>query len=392
MSKYDKVKSIIYGKMIDKTIDKDYSEISEELFGKQLASDECRKRCYGAKMVIDAIEQDRRDSVQLNADTLTAMEEKEIAIREERVRLSDVRRKYQKLIRESARSKANLEVISKSILELNEYKPFVYKQQPDCDGFDNEGVLVISDTHIGLKVDNYFNQYSVDIAKERLEVLVSQTIEKCKLHQVGKLHVLLLGDLISGAIHKDLVAESDVSLVDSVTIGSEMIANAIHVLSTQIKAIEVYFAIGNHSRIHPNKMENLPKDNFEYLMFDFIRLRLKDVLNIKFNNNTYHDEIIDFEVFGKKIVAMHGDKDKPMTVAKSMTQFLDVKPIKIYLGHYHHYESIDCNGTIVTVNGSLISTDTYALGLRLNSQPYQVLTIFNKANQDEECEYRLKVK
>lgn len=377
---------------VEKNSDKDWQDIVEE-FDLQIHRDVLRKAVsapIGAYPVYKFMESKRRKTVDTN--DLTMLEEKEIAIKEERVRLNDVRRKLNKVIREKARSQANLEAIKEVILELNDVKPMVYTPLPERLGLDNEAVLVISDTHIGLKIDNCFNKYSVEIAKQRLEKLVSKTVEKCNLHRVGKLHVLIVGDLISGAIHKDLVADADISLVDSVIKGSEIIADTIHMLSTQIQNVEVYFAVGNHSRINPNKAENLSKDNFEYLMFDFIKLRLKDVNNVSFNVNTYHDEIIDFEVFGRKILAVHGDKDKPKNIAKNMTQFLDVKPMKIYLGHYHHYESVDCNGTVVTVNGSLVSTDNYAFGLRLNSEPYQVLTIFNSVDQDEECEYRLKVK
>lgn len=377
---------------VEKNSDKDWQDIVEE-FDLQIHRDVLRKAVsapIGAYPVYKFMESKRRKTVDTN--DLTMLEEKEIAIKEERVRLNDVRRKLNKVIREKARSQANLETIKEVILELNDVKPMVYTPLPERLGLDNEAVLVISDTHIGLKIDNCFNKYSVEIAKQRLEKLVSKTVEKCNLHKVGKLHVLIVGDLISGAIHKDLVADADISLVDSVIKGSEIIADTIHMLSTQIQHVEVYFAVGNHSRINPNKAENLSKDNFEYLMFDFIKLRLKDVNNVSFNVNTYHDEIIDFEVFGRKILAVHGDKDKPKNIAKNMTQFLDVKPMKIYLGHYHHYESVDCNGTVVTVNGSLVSTDNYAFGLRLNSEPYQVLTIFNSVDQDEECEYRLKVK
>ena len=377
---------------VEKNSDKDWQDIVEE-FDLQIHRDVLRKAVsapIGAYPVYKFMESKRRKTVDTN--DLTMLEEKEIAIKEERVRLNDVRRKLNKVIREKARRQANLETIKEVILELNDVKPMVYTPLPERLGLDNEAVLVISDTHIGLKIDNCFNKYSVEIAKQRLEKLVSKTVEKCHVHKVGKLHVLIVGDLISGAIHKDLVADADISLVDSVIKGSEIIADTIHMLSTQIQNVEVYFAVGNHSRINPNKAENLSKDNFEYLMFDFIKLRLKDVNNVSFNVNTYHDEIIDFEVFGRKILAVHGDKDKPKNIAKNMTQFLDIKPMKIYLGHYHHYESIDCNGTVVTVNGSLVSTDNYAFGLRLNSEPYQVLTIFNSVDQDEECEYRLKVK
>ena len=78
MNNYNRIKSIIYGKMVDKTMDKDYSEISEELFGKHLASDECRKRCYGAKAVIDAVECDKVNNIIDSNEILQEIEEKRL--------------------------------------------------------------------------------------------------------------------------------------------------------------------------------------------------------------------------------------------------------------------------------------------------------------------------
>ena len=56
MNKYDSIRDIIMGKLVNKTEDRDYAELSEEVFGKKLNSDECRKRMYGAKAIIDTLE------------------------------------------------------------------------------------------------------------------------------------------------------------------------------------------------------------------------------------------------------------------------------------------------------------------------------------------------
>ena len=54
---YDKIKRIVESKLVDR-IDKDYTELSEEAFGKAYSSDVARRMFYGAKKVIDAIEED----------------------------------------------------------------------------------------------------------------------------------------------------------------------------------------------------------------------------------------------------------------------------------------------------------------------------------------------
>ena len=56
-NRYDKIKRIVESKLVDR-IDKDYTELSEEAFGKAYSSDVARRMFYGAKKVIEAIEED----------------------------------------------------------------------------------------------------------------------------------------------------------------------------------------------------------------------------------------------------------------------------------------------------------------------------------------------
>ena len=54
------MRDIVIGKLVDRTIDDDYAELSERLFGDGncFNSSEVRKRMYGMKAIIEAIERD----------------------------------------------------------------------------------------------------------------------------------------------------------------------------------------------------------------------------------------------------------------------------------------------------------------------------------------------
>jgi hypothetical protein len=52
-SEFDYIKRIVTGKLIDKTIDADYTELAPLIFGQQLNSSECRKRMYGIKRLLE---------------------------------------------------------------------------------------------------------------------------------------------------------------------------------------------------------------------------------------------------------------------------------------------------------------------------------------------------
>ena len=61
-------KRLIYGKLIDKTIDYDYSTLSEYVFGRKLSEDVCRRMMYGAKEIL--LESDKESKNSLSDEKL----------------------------------------------------------------------------------------------------------------------------------------------------------------------------------------------------------------------------------------------------------------------------------------------------------------------------------
>ena len=59
------MRDIVIGKLVDRTIDDDYAELSERLFGEGncFNSSEVRKRMYGMKAIIDAIEREGEEAI-----------------------------------------------------------------------------------------------------------------------------------------------------------------------------------------------------------------------------------------------------------------------------------------------------------------------------------------
>lgn len=393
MNKYDKNdnESLLdyYKRITDlrKDLDLDYSEWAKIITGKEYSSENGRKMYYGIKAMFDNLEESEIESVG-DKYLLTKLEEKEVEIKKERRKLNDVRTKLNRLINASARRENNLEYISSSIEELKEIKPFEVDLTEELN--DNEAVLNFSDFHLGAMVDNYFNKYDQNIAIERINKLANEVIINCKRNNVTKLHVAINGDLINGFKHLSLIKNADLSVAESITIASELISNMIYLLCKEINRVELYFAIGNHAVMKRANEECLERDNFEFLIFDFIKLRTEGCKNLTIHKNKYSDDIIDIRIGKKLIVAMHGHKDKPKNCSQKLATFLDEKPDYILLGHYHHYEEYDQNNINVKVNGSIMSTDDYAFGLRLNSNPYQILVIHDK-NGEEICTYKIKL-
>ena len=85
---------------------------------------------------------------------------------------------------------------------------------------------------------------------------------------------------------------------------------------------------------------------------------------------------------------VHGDKDGFNKVAGDFAKLLRQPIDEVYMSHYHaHREQDDC-GTQVIINGSLVSTDDYAMTLRKHTDAVQLLRIYG----EDVCCYRLKLK
>ena len=301
-------------------------------------------------------------------------------IYKEKCKLQDQKREYNKLLRESARYEHIIDICKEQVAQLEPIKlNSTYSPHPN----NVEAVLIISDFHYGLQVDNVLNEYNVDIAKERLNTLLQKTIYYCTTHKVQRLHLGLAGDLICGAIHLQSRVAAEEDLISQVINASELLAHFINELKAYVPDVKVWGVVGNHSRVNADKKSNMPAENFERLMFKYIELRLP---NVTVATNGLEDWIT-FKVKEQLVFMTHGDKDSLNNVKLHAVNLLGKVPDRIYLGHIHHMNIKDDNGTEIIVNGSIVSTDEYAMGLRCTSKPYQVLQIFDA----DVCTYKINL-
>lgn len=305
-------------------------------------------------------------------DLLSEMQQQKIELQKERVRLSDERRQYNSLIRTEARWEALNELIKNSIIELPNLNLSTHSNYNTYDGGKAIASLLLSDWHIGTLIDTCHNQFNIDIAKERIEQLKHDTIRYCKLHNVSQLHVNIMGDMISGVIHITTRLMNQENIVKQTMICAEILANLINDLAIEIPFVNVNYTIGNHGRISPSVKESLDTENFEYIILEFLKLRLQGSNNVFFNTNKVDKEIVLYTVFNKTIACVHGHRERKIyDSVKELSYFLERKIDVVFCGHFHNF-SVKNN---VVVNGCLSGSDEYANNLRFNDAPSQTLVI-----------------
>lgn len=378
---YNKIKAIVYGKLIDKTEDRDYTELSEELFGEGncFNSSEVRKRMYGMKRLIEIIEAEAVENITGNDDLVREIEEKTLELQKERYKLADTKRLVNKQIKEAARRELINETVITSINNLNNTKPLHSLDTPTVlRKGDNEAIVMFSDWHYGLEVNNYWNTFNVNVLENRVKEIINQVKLHTEIYGVNKVHIVLNGDFINGNIHTTLRIMSQMDVIDQ-TIGvAELLANTIHEISKFVEEVIVYSSIGNHSRVSKNIEESITEENLERIIYKFIKERLKFHNNIKCLDNKYDCSMITFNVFSEKVFVSHGDKDHCNSVINNMNKMLDFNPTIVLLGHIHHFTSKDFGSGTVITGGSLIGMDDYTVNKRIYGKPYQNMIIVNK--------------
>lgn len=384
-------KRLVECKFIDRQ-DYDYVEIYNAIFGIEISTTEARKRLSGLRDLFEQLDNSELNNFSED-DLLQEIEEKKLELQKEKIRVQDQKRELSKLIRSEARFEHLVDVLRTEVQKANKEEPllYTYKYSELDNEKVNEAVLICSDWHIGAKFDNILAQYNLDIAKQRIEELLCKTIDYCTIHDVKTLHVELLGDMLSGAIHISSKVEAEENVISQIMTLSRLLSNFIYELASKIPYVKVYTAIGNHSRLCPNLKDNQEGENFERLIPFYLKDRLEDVDNVRIEESANLDDcIIQYKVLNTTIFGVHGDLDKPNAVVDNMIKMFKVIPEEVHIGHYHcDMEKTEYDIETV-VNGSLQGTDTFAKKIRKSGKPLQKLRIYNEDGCL--CEYKIKLK
>lgn len=351
---------------------------------------------YGSRMTLELLdgEQTVQERQQAGAaDMSTQLDARILELQKERRKFFDQRREYNKLITAEARAENIEAALAAAAERLSETDPF------DISSFhtyaadeESEAVLVFSDWHYGMTTSNVFNEYNTEICRQRIEKIVADAIARIQLHRCNRLHVVVLGDLIHGAIHVGARVASEELVADQLMQASELLAQAIDALSDYVNELVVYTTYGNHARTVQSKNDSIHRDNMERIVRWWLEQRMKSKQNVIVAPEEKH-EFLFVNACGHEICASHGDLDGVKTSPRLLQALFSKKFGKdiecILIGDKHHRESFDECGITAMLCGSLCGTDDYANDKRLYSQPSQLMLVVN-AHDGIDAEYRLK--
>lgn len=377
---------LIVGK-INREVDLDWSEI-KDLLELDCSADHLRKTAYGIYEYANYFQEKKEQNITSN-DILEELELKKRELEKEKIKFQDQRREYKKLLTIDSRFENLLGKIDDAVSKISKHKPLTITKTNNIGG-DREGVLLISDWHSELEVNNFLNKFNKEEFLRRVNKLINRTIEYGLRHKISKLHVFNLGDLLSGVIHTSARVANNELTVSQTMFVAELLSEMLCKFANEFKSVVFYQVLDNHSRVFANKEESIAGESFARFIPWYLRPRLKDFSNIEINTEALDGEIMVADICNQKVFAVHGHCDKLNSVVGDLAMMIRQIPDYVFVSHWHHNIEDEIHSCEVVVNQSLIGCDDYAKNLRKTSKPAQKFMVFN-AEDGRECTYSIKL-
>ena len=357
-------------KQTDDTVEwQDVADFRSEYVGDLEHRDTVRK---GSKLLYEYI-----DAGWVNEPTenITSDSSELIAMRKERIKLSDARVDYNRLIRQEARKESYADMV-KNIICKN-VEPINIPVHYTLFNSSTDLLCHLTDIHTGIEIHNWKNDFDEDVLKQRIEKYTSDILDIRGLHQSQNCY-LVIGEILSGLIHSNLRLQNNMDLMEQFKYVSELISAMLTRMANHFNHIYVYVTPGNHSRISPKKEEALDGENMDILLPFYLKARLQNIENISICDNNIEPEIAMFNIRGNNVFAAHGHKDNPASVVQNFTMMFRIKPDIVLLGHRHTNGMTTVYDTKVIESGCVSGTDMYAMSIRKTNRPEQTVSVIGE--------------
>lgn len=196
-------------------------------------------------------------------------------------------------------------------------KPFRTKVNWKKPQDEEEMVLCLSDTHIGLRVIQRevggIGNYNFDVFKERMKFLIRSLgiIFEIHFHNTPYkvFNVLAMGDIVeSRVLRPSQLRLTTMPVVEQVMEAVDQIANLLRWLAKIFPRVNFFAVVGQHGRLNPDKSMHSPQDNFDYLVYHWVKERLRNHKNIHFHISPSWWMLI--RRMDQRIYIEHGDQFK----------------------------------------------------------------------------------
>ena len=308
-------------------------------------------------------------------ENITSDSNELIAMRKERIKLSDARVDYNRLIRQEARKESYADMVKNIICQNVE--PINIPVHYTLFNSSTDLLCHLTDIHTGIEIHNWKNDFDEEILKHRIEKFTSDILDIRGQHGSENCY-LVIGEILSGLIHSNLRLQNNMDLMEQFKYISELISAMLNRMANHFNHIYVYVTPGNHSRVSPKKEESLDGENMDVLLPFYLKARLQNIENISICDNNIEPEIAMFNIRGNNVFAAHGHKDNPSSVVQNFTMLFGIKPDIVLLGHRHTNGLTTVYDTKVIESGCVSGTDQFAMSIRKANRPEQTVSVIGE--------------
>lgn len=286
----------------------------------------------------------------------------------------DQKREYKAYLRHEARLDHLLKTMLDSIKdEINTKKPLGWIEPIENSTSTGALTLLLSDLHKGMITDNHWNTFNNDVFYERLNQVAQEVISYQKLTNAKELHIMQLGDLIEGNLHRLTKIGETETAVEQTQKVSEALSELTSLLSKHFEKVHFHSVKGNHDRVSSRKEEEIKTESFHEFVTWYMKARLEKHENVVFHENEYDSEIIVADICGNTYFGVHGHLDGHGKVIQDLTMMLRKFPTAVFSAHVHKNFENEIHSVDLIVNGGFAGTNNYAKDGRWTSKAHQKL-------------------
>lgn len=315
-------------------------------------------------------------------EAIAELDQKEKEFNIAKIQFQDQRREYNSYLRHEGRLDNLLKKLLNSIEDdLENKKPLEWYNR-DMTGLqtsgDNAGILLLSDIHKGLDTSHHWNTYNNDVFKKRLSQVVNDVILMRDKHEINELHVLSLGDLIHGMIHRLTRIKETEDAIQATQSVAESFSEMLSIFANNFPKVKFYSVKGNHDRVSARKEEEINTESFHEFIPWYIESRLSKFENVEVVENEVDGEILIADIKGHTYFGVHGHLDNVSSSIQNLTLMMREFPTAVFSAHIHRNYENEIHGIDLITNPPFAGTDDYAKNRRLTSKARQKFVIADK--------------
>jgi len=365
---------------LEREIDIDWAEI-RDILQLDCHHDHLRKTAYGLYEYKKYIDECKISSIQ-DDEILNELELKKIELLEERKKLQVVRGEYNKIAREKSRKDLLFEYVSQTIENVGAL-PSPQFELLEVNRENKAAILGFGDEHFGKEFVSNNNEYNEQIYLDRMNKLLSETVDIIRKEGLDELVVLNGADSVEGmALRVSQLTALQYGFVDQVIKYSRYKVEWLKELSKYVKIKYIHIPSANHTelRVHNTSRGEMPKEDVERIIATYIHDMLKD--NERIEVPLYDEGFVDFELLGFNIIACHGHqlkgkKNAIKDLSMMKRKFFDY----LYVSHCHHGSSLtvaetNTNNVEVVQLDSIMGSDEYSDSLMTGAKAGANLSIY----------------